>query len=776
MTRSKPSYVVLPRLLLKTALGALLGLAAASPCSVLGGERFVLDPLCMPGQLKATPLPPGKPAPGTVKMAQWLQRFYEASSPTATLFWSDRVAGKMASDLASTTNALKRLNLLFALGLQQTQAGRPDLALNAFADMEEGARAIGFRFDEKTRRDLRLRKAMAFLRLGEQENCLLTHNAESCVFPLRPKAFHQLPRGSRGALTLLNEHLGENPEDLGARWLVNIAHMTLGEYPDKVPPALLIPPKAFASEYELPRFVDVSSGLGLDLDDLAGGVILDDFDNDGLTDLMVSAWDFSGQLRYFHNKGDGTFTQRTSEAGLVGEVAALNIQQTDYNNDGNLDLWLLRGGWFNGAGRLPKSLLRNNGDGTFTDVTEEAGLLSLHPTQTSRWFDYDGDGWLDVFIGHESSDPNTPDWCELYHNNRDGTFTECAELCSIRIAAFVKGVACADYDNDGRPDLYLSIRDQSHVLLHNDGPDKSGQWHFSDATERAGIPRDVFPSFGTFFFDYDNDGWEDLLVFGYSIPKGVGEIAADALGLPNGGRKPRLYHNNHDGTFTDVSERMGLNRIVHAMGHNFGDLDNDGWLDFYAATGDPDLRTLIPNRMFRNAEGRGFQDVTTATGTGSLQKGHAVGFADLNNDGGQDIYVSLGGAYTGDFARNALFLNPGSTNHWIKLKLTGVKANRAAIGARIRVNVKTPTGTREIHRTVNSGGSFGSNPLRQEIGLGSAISIESVEIRWPGSDLRQTVKGMDLDQIYEIREGDSVPKKVQRPRFSLTSTTPSTRQ
>jgi hypothetical protein len=505
-------------------------------------------------------------------------------------------------------------------------------------------------------------------------------------------------------------------------------------------------------------FRDVSQGLGLDLDDLAGGVIIDDFDNDGLYDIITSAWDIEGQLRYFHNDGNGTFTERTSQAGLVGETAALNIAQTDYNNDGLLDIWMCRGGWLGKAGRMPQSLLRNNGDGTFTDVTEEAGLMSLHPSQACRWFDFDGDGWLDLFIGNESSDPNDPDWCELYHNNRDGTFTECAKACGINIASFVKAVACADYDNDGRPDLYLSVRDGKNVLLHNDGPDASGQWHFSDVTVRSGLGGPLVPSFGTFFFDYDNDGWQDLVVFGFYLPHGVGDVAADYMGLTNSGAKTRLYHNNHDGTFTDVSEVAHLNRICHTMGNNFGDLDNDGWLDFYCGTGDPDLRTLIPKRMFRNAEGKFFQDVTSATRTGHLQKGHGIAFADLSDNGAQDVYISLGGAYTGDGARNALYLNPGTTNHWVKLKLVGVKANRPAIGACIKVTVRTPSGSREIHRVVSSGGSFGSNPLRQEIGLGDAIAITGVDIRWPGSDTRQSVTGLELDHSYQVREDE--PKAV----------------
>jgi len=501
---------------------------------------------------------------------------------------------------------------------------------------------------------------------------------------------------------------------------------------------------------------------------------VDDFDNDGFYDVVISAWDRDGQLRYFRNRGDGTFIERTSEAGLVGEVGALNIQQTDYNNDGLLDIWMLRGGWLSVGGRIPNSLLRNNGDGTFTDVTEEAGLLSLHPTQTSRWFDYDGDGWLDVFIGNESTVENDPDYSELYHNNRNGTFTECAAAVGVRVAEFVKGVACADYDQDGRPDLFLSIRRaDAKILLHNDGPDASGQWRFSNAFARSGL--DGAPlSFGTFFFDYDNDGWEDLFLFGYFLPNGVGDVARDYLGLPTQGAKSRLYRNNRDGTFRDVSVETKLSRVLQTMGHNFGDLDNDGWLDFYCSTGDPDFMTVIPNRMFRNAEGRFFQDVTTATGTGHLQKGHAVAFADLDDDGDQDIYVSMGGAYSGDFARNALFLNPGQTktNAWLKLKLVGTKANRAALGARIKVTALTPAGTREVYRVVSSGGSFGCNPLRQEIGLGDATAVVSVDIRWPGSDTRQTVKGLEINHSYQIREGDAQPLALRLHPVNLDRTAP----
>jgi hypothetical protein len=744
----------------------------ATSAPIAGFDGLIsLDPVCETVE-RHPRFAPGNPAPSTRKMAERLAALYAVAHPSSAGYLSDRMAEMLHGELTNANEINEKFRLQFHLAIQQINAARPDSALNTFSAMERLVAESGGQLDETTRAELRLRKGMAFFRLGEQENCLATHNADSCVFPLKPKAFHLLPRGSLGAIAMFNAHLAEFPEDWSTRWLLNIAHMTLGEYPDKVNPQYLIPPEKFASEYDMPRFFDVSDGLGVDANDLAGGVIVDDFDNDGFYDIVISAWDHKGQLRFFRNKGDGTFVDRTSEAGLVGEVGALNISHTDYNNDGLLDIWMMRGGWLGKGGRIPKSLLRNNGDGTFTDVTEEAGLLTFHPTMATRWFDYDGDGWLDVFIGNESLDPADPDWCQLYRNNRNGTFTECAREVGINVAEFVKAVACADYNNDGRPDLYLSIRGGKNILLRNDGPlqrtgPSSPGWRFSDVTARSGPVTEPSISFGTFFFDYDNDGWQDLVVFGYYLPKGVGDVAADYMGLPNEGSKTKIFHNNKDGTFTDVTVEMRLNRICHTMGHNYGDLDNDGWLDFYCGTGDPDFRTLIPNRMFRNEKGRFFQDVTTATGTGHIQKGHGVAFADFDDDGCQDVYSTLGGAYSGDFARNALFLNPGSTNRWLKLKLVGTKANRLAIGARIRVEVQTPSGTRVLHRVVSSGGSFGSSPFRQEIGLGDATAVTNVEIRWPGSGTRQTVTGLELNHSYQIREGETTAVALKLNRVNL---------
>ena len=223
--------------------------------------------------------------------------------------------------------------------------------------------------------------------------------------------------------------LEQNPDDLTARWLLNIAYMTLGEYPDQVPPQWLIEPSLFASEYDIGHFSDIAPFLRLDLVSLAGGSIMDDFDNDGFLDLMISAWGLHDQLRYFRNQGDGTFSERTREAGLTGITGGLQLVHADFDNDGWLDFLAVRGAWQGIDGLHPNSLVRNQGDGTFADVTEAAGLLSFHPTQTAAWADVDSDGLLDLFVGNETF-PGLNDVHpgELFHNQGDGTFVEKAAL------------------------------------------------------------------------------------------------------------------------------------------------------------------------------------------------------------------------------------------------------------------------------------------------------------------------------------------------------------
>ena len=290
------------------------------------------------------------------------------------------------------------------------------------------------------------------------------------------------------------------------------------------------------------------------------------------------------------------------------------------------------------------SLLRNNGDGTFEDVTEAAGLLSMHPTQTAAWAAYDNDGWLDLFVGHESV-PDDPHPSQLFHNNHDGTFTEVGAANGLANLGFVKGVAWGDVNNDGRPDLFVSVKGSAKHLFRNDGPrdpehPRADRWKFTDVTEQAHVdgPSD---SFATWFFDYDNDGWPDIFIAGYSTHS-MNDVGAFEVGHSHHAELPRLYHNNRNGTFTDVTAQEHLDRAILTMGANFGDLDNDGWLDIYLGTGEPAYEALLPNRMFRNHEGREFQDVTTSGGFGHLQKGDGIAFADVENNGNEDVIEELG--------------------------------------------------------------------------------------------------------------------------------------
>ena len=476
---------------------------------------------------------------------------------------------------------------------------------------------------------------------------------------------------------------------------------------------------------------------------MSGGVVFEDFNRDGWLDLMVSSWGLRDSLRYFENQ-EGTFEEKTVAAGLGPVRSGLNLVHADYNNDGFPDVLVLRGAWL-GEGH-PNSLLRNNGDGTFSDVTRDAGLLSFHPTQTASWADFDGDGWVDLFIGNESSREGGPHPSELYRNNGDGTFTEVAANQGIDVRAYVKAATWGDMDNDGDPDLYLSIWDQPNLLYRNDGA--AG---FTEISEMAGVGEPEI-SFPAWWWDYNNDGWEDLFVAGWKAT--AGDVAAEYLGRPHDAVLPRLYKNNQDGTFQDVTRDAALDKIIYAMGSNYGDLDNDGLLDFYAGTGDPDYRALIPNRMFRNTESHVFEEVTGAGGFGHLQKGHGVAFADYDHDGDQDVYAVMGGAYEGDVFWNALFENPGNHNAWLKLRLEGRDANRSAIGARVRVQFETPAGLRDVFHTVSSGGSFGATTFRVELGLGEATSIVSVIIHWPAPGGVQTIQGLQLNRHYTIIEGE----------------------
>jgi hypothetical protein len=387
-------------------------------------------------------------------------------------------------------------------------------------------------------------------------------------------------------------------------------------------------------------------------------------------------------------------------------------------------------------------------DGSFRDVTEEAGIAVSGPSQTAAFADIDNDGDLDLFIGYESirlpSSVQFPS--RLFKNRGDGTFEDITERAGVANNRMCKGCAFGDYDGDRLPDLYVSNQGALNRLYHN-----NGDGTFTDVAVKLGVQDPVF-SFATWFFDYNNDGWLDILATCYGQVDRTGEVAAYYKNHTTGFDSLRLYENDGRGGFRDVTRERHLDRPFFPMGCNFGDLDNDGYPDMYFATGDPDLTSLWPNVMLRNDRGRAFQDVTKSGGFGHLQKGHGVSFGDLDNDGDQDVFAQMGGAFKDDGFWDVLFENPGHGNHWLTVRLTGVKSNKFAVGARVRVNFSEAAGSRDVYGFVGSNSSFGGNSLQQELGLGQAQRINFVEVFWPTTGLTQRFEKVPLDRFIHIRE------------------------
>jgi hypothetical protein len=323
-----------------------------------------------------------------------------------------------------------------------------------------------------------------------------------------------------------------------------------------------------------------------------------------------------------------------------------------------------------------------------------------------------------------------------------------------------KGSAWGDYDGDGRLDLYIAnITGPSSRLYHNEG-----NGIFREVALELGVTGPD-RAFAVWFWDYNNDGWLDIYVNDYKVT--LAEVAASTLGVPTErSSSPCLYRNQGPSGFQDVSHEVGLDRAMNPMGANFGDIDNDGYLDLYLGTGEMCYAGLVPNLLFKNVDGRRFENVTVSSGTGQLQKGHGISFADYDNDGDLDLFVESGGGVPGDSAYNQLFRNPRSGRHWLKVKLIGVKTNRAALGARIRAVVQDPDGrARSIYRTIGNNSSFGGNSLVELIGLRDATNVAELEISWPTSRTIQTFKNLVADQAIEITEGADSFKPIIQPRL-----------
>ncbi len=594
----------------------------------------------------------------------------------------------------------------------------------------------------------------SYLHLSEMENGAYRDSGTMDIFPPQdPTAHFEKTENSQQALKYFLAFLDQSPRDFQVRWLLNLTYVTLGGYPDQVPMKYLIPPSVFRSKQDIGRFTDVAPQTGLNVFNAAGGVIVDDFDNDGLLDVITSSADMCDSLHLFHNNGDGTFADRTAQAGLSNQLGGLNIIQADYNNDGCMDVLVLRAGW---EFPIRKSLLRNNCDGTFTDVTEKSGLASTPaPTQTAAWADIDNDGNLDLFVGNE----NAPS--QLFHNRGDGTFEDISHAAGVDKTAFTKGVVAADYDKDGYVDFYLSNFEGANVLYRN-----NHNLTFTDVARQAGVQA-PFVSFATWFFDYDNDGWPDLFVTSYNNFTDD-QIIRSYLGLPVSVETLKLYRNLHDGTFEDVTAKVGLDKVFMPMGANFGDIDNDGFLDIYLGMGSPSFASLMPHVLLHNDGGNAFVDITASSGTGEIHKGHGIAFADLDRSGRETLVAATGGAVPSDKHTMRVFRGPPNSNDWINIRLTGVKSNRAAIGAEIKVTVVDDANhSRAIYRTVGDTSSFGSNPMEQHIGLGHAVHVVNLEVWWPTTNTRQQFTNVPKDQFIAINEFDKNYTKLDRKPLQL---------
>lgn len=664
------------------------------------------------------------------------------------------LAAKRDYDRAkSEGDFLGTLQAIESVGRELTFSGNPDDALKTYAQADRllaVMRRSGAPPELITSWEGRIHfgKGIAGMRKAENENCVHCQDGEGCLFPIRPKGVHQLKQGAEIARDNFVEVIRRNPNNVAAVWLLNLAHMTLGTFPEGVPKTYDLPRDRLKSEVDFPWFANVALPLGLDTMSLSGGVIAEDFDGDHWLDLVVSEWGGSGQLRYFRNNGDGSFSDQTESANLAGIFGGLNLVQADYDNDGDIDVLVLRGAWLRETGNHPNSLLENDGSGRFRDVAYQAGLAGNDfPTQTAAWNDFDRDGDLDLMVGNEQS-PS-----QLFQNNGNGTFNDIASKVGLQINSFVKGVAWGDIDEDGFPDLYVSNYMTPNRLFHNDFGEG-----FTDITEQSGVAAPK-ASFAVWFWDYNNDGNLDLFCPGYL--EGVQHVAADYFEMDSKGQTDLLYQGNGDGTFTEVGQQRGFDHVSQTMGCNFGDLDNDGFLDIYLGTGYPGFEALMPNVMYRNEGGKSFQDVSVAGGFSHLQKGHAIAFADFDHDGDQDVFAELGGAYPGDGFRNALFENPGFQRHSLSVRLIGTESNSCAIGARIKATFHDDEQERSVYRWVGSGSSFGANPFRESIGTGNATKVDRLEITWPRSGKTQVFEEIDCDQLLLITEGDPQPTRVE---------------
>ncbi|MEQ1632844.1 MAG: VCBS repeat-containing protein, partial [Planctomycetota bacterium] len=655
---------LLTSLILFTASLPLCAQEAEAPCC--HDEHPVLLPL---------------PADATDK-ERWLRRIHdEAPLDAANIYLSTRYLDEWRTRLAALppdASLTERFSLQWSLSLGLVRTGELE---EAIALCEECLRLCEAN-KEATKGwlpDVLFRLAAAHFRLAERDNCIARHNAESCIFPLSAAAVHVDRRGAEAARDLLVRLLETEGSDLRleATWLLNIAHMALGTWPDAVPSAHRISAAALAPEVETRRFRERGGELGLSAHTRAGSVVLDDFTGDGRLDVLACSMDLDRPLRLSRNDGAGSFEDATESAGLSRQLGGSAIVQADVDDDGMLDVLVLRGGGMFSSAAFPCSLLRQDAPGHFVDVTKDAGLEVAGPTRCASFADIDRDGDLDLFVGYETErlavGLRFPS--RLYRNDGKGHFEEVGDASGLDNRDRVVGAVFGDVDNDGDADLFVSNYLARNRLFVN-----RGDGTFADEAPARGVDGpDASGPCG--FFDYDNDGDLDLLVTYQHHYRQIRSVAAFYLDHAVEDEAQRLYENDGKGHFVDVAEKRGMRRVLMATGLNFGDIDADGNADVYVATGAHDLAALFPNVLLLGGER--FRDATFAAGVGHLQKGNGVAFGDLDDDGDLDLVCQVGGYFQDDSFGDVCFENPGHGRHWLAVELVGEEDNRFGVGARI---------------------------------------------------------------------------------------------
>ena len=531
-------------------------------------------------------------------------------------------------------------------------------------------------------------------------------------------------------------------------WGIYQCSLGLGGYPPDLPRKYHFPLRAEAAGRDLPpppKFRDIARDLGINKFAGAGPAGWADYDGDGRYDLVACGMDTFCSL--FHNEGP-RFRDVTLEAGLGKVESGFGAAWGEYDGDGRPDLYIARNGW---GGPLPDSLLHNRGDGTFEEVTKRAGIDEPGSGFHVTWFDYNRDGWLDIFVSNGVTlDPNIN---HLYRNNGNRTFTNVTEEAGLKEEqpAGTIGVAVGDYDQDGWPDLFIHGRMRPNRLYHN-----LGNGRFEEVSRRAGVAGHGRQNgYIALFQDMDSDGDLDIVTASLALWEHViAGYRSDYVPIPDDDLI-KLFRNDGNGRFADISWQAGFVYPIGIMAGNTADVDNDGYSDLYFGTGNPDLRRQEPNVFYQNT-GRGtFVDRSRSAGVWMQGKGHGVTFVDWNGDGYLEIYAEKGGFYHGDLYHSSFFLNETPKgNHYLFVDLTQDGPNKLAVGAGVTVKA----GQLKIYKEVTSGRGFGSSdPPTLHFGLGKNLRIELLRVRWPdGSTVDYPPP--PVDGRIAIRRGESTWK------------------